>query len=463
MMFFRLHRVSFRAGLIMCRRFISLNVARTMNTLNKILWILKTKNEALIWGLKHLWRDMKGLPLMGRLLLYAAALFLVIILVANLSENIIGTHARLADSFLHGKLYLRQPADKDVAVIDTTLWEGKLYWPGGPVPALLCLPFVAVLGSMFEQGFLKFLLNILNLLLLLNLSHKLGIKNRSTSLFLALGFITATAYSMVAMIPISVYLPQIAATTFFLMAILEYLGRRRWWWIGILAALAFGSRTNLILGLVPFLLFVATEDKTFRSKATALIQLMIPVFMGVVLLFIYNYYRFGNIWETGYNLQTWINPKLSIVRDTWGLFNFRYLPANIYYFLLKGPELVFSDDLYVHAKFPFIKASPWGMSIILTSPMFLLSLKNKLTRQVKIVWLGVMIILLSDLLYYGIGRLQYGYRYALDVYPLLYVLTANAVSKNEKRPEGLLRSFVFFGLMGGIWLGLPLYIKVITA
>lgn len=434
-----------------------------MIILKKISRVIETKKEALILELKHLWRDIKGLPLMGRLLLYASALFLVLILVANLSEDIIGTHAHLADSFLHGKFYLLQPMDKDVGVVDTTLWEGKLYWPGGPVPVLLCLPFVAVLGSMFEQGFLKFLLNIFNLLLLFNLAHKLGVKNKPTSLLLALGFITATAYSMVAMIPISVYLSQIVATTFFLMAMLEYLGRRRWWLMGILAALAFGSRANLILALVPFLLFMANEDKTFRSKITASVQLMSPVLIGVFLLFVYNYLRFGNIWETGYNFQAWINPKLSIVRDTWGLFNFRYLPANIYYFLLKGPELVFSDDLHVHAKFPFIKASPWGMSIILTSPMLLLSFKNRLTRQVKIVWFGVMIILLSDFLYYGIGRLQYGYRYALDVYPLLYVLTAKAVSGDEKRPEGLLRLFVFLGLMGGIWLGLPLYMKVITA
>ena len=48
----------------------------------------------------------------------------------------------VADAFLHGRLYLENPA----ATHDMTFYEGHWYVPNPPLPALMMLPFVAVRG-----------------------------------------------------------------------------------------------------------------------------------------------------------------------------------------------------------------------------------------------------------------------------------------------------------------------------
>ena len=65
----------------------------------------------------------------------------------------------LADSFLHGQLYLRELPEK---THDLVLANGHyfLYWP--PFPAVVLAPFVAVFGIAFSDIFLTLIIGTLN-------------------------------------------------------------------------------------------------------------------------------------------------------------------------------------------------------------------------------------------------------------------------------------------------------------
>lgn len=73
--------------------------------------------------------------------------------------------------------------------------------------------------------------------------------------------------------------------------------------------------------------------------------------------------------------------------------------------------------------FPYLKADPWGMAIWITSPLFLLLFfhfrKNKYTFSALTT---TIILALPIVTYYSVGFAQFGYRYALDFLPFLFLL-----------------------------------------
>ena len=121
--------------------------------------------------------------------------------------------------------------------------------------------------------------------------------------------------------------------------------------------------------------------------------------------------------------------NLSLLADyfdrarSYGLFNLVHLPGNLYYFLLAPPLPVFRDDISHVLRPPYIIADPWGMSIFITSPYYLyLFFGSYHSRLMKILWITIIAIAIPIFLYYGIGYIQFGYRYALDFLPFLFLM-----------------------------------------
>jgi hypothetical protein len=160
----------------------------------------------------------------------------------------------------------------------------------------------------------------------------------------------------------------------------------------------------------------------FRQRITGLIQLLAPILVVALGLALYNYARFGNVLEQGYALQLVPLGALAQARS-YGLLSWIHIPGNLYYLLLSVPQPVFLDSLTHILRYPFIKLNPWGMSIFVTSPyllyLFGLRYRDFVSRALLV---AVVVILLPLLLYYGIGYWQFGYRYALDFFPLLFWL-----------------------------------------
>jgi hypothetical protein len=329
----------------------------------------------------------------------------------------------LAQSFLRGHLYfVEAPSDLDDASVwdDTSVYAGEHYWALGPLPAVLLMPAVAA-GWKVPQGYVLFVLNLLNLFILYRIALKIT-NSPSTSLWLSFAYIFSTAYLYIALTPWSWYFAQAVATLFLLLALHEFFYRKRAWLMGLYLALAVATRVNLVLAGLFFVGAILLEPGQFRGKVSALGQLLLPIIVSLSLLLIYNYLRFGNIFEFGYGYQLAANERA--VNREHGLWGFVHFPANLYYFLFKGPEAVFLPGSKI-LTYPFLQSDIWGMSILFTSPILLWGLRAPVRQKVIYLAIATSLILLFLILgYCGIGVRQYGYRYALDFYPFLFLMLA---------------------------------------
>ena len=305
------------------------------------------------------------------------------------------------------------------------IWVKK-YWPLGPFPAVFILPFVFIFGTAMLQGFISFALTVLNFYLLFQLAKKFRF-SQSDAIWLAAFFIFGSVYLAVAVYSVSWYFAQVVAVTALLLALDEYFKKKRYWLIGSYLACAIATRSNLILAVIFFGLGILGEAVDWRSKVKKLIILFSPIAAAILLLLIYNFLRFGNPLETGYNLQD-IAPIFATARS-YGLFTLRHIPGNLFFLLFRGPDPVRADPGAYVLAYPYIVPNIWGMSIFFTSPLFLYlfsaSWKSKITRAAGLTSLAI---LLTIITYYGIGTAQIGYRYALDFYPFLYLILCEALS-----------------------------------
>jgi hypothetical protein len=95
--------------------------------------------------------------------------------------------------------------------------------------------------------------------------------------------------------------------------------------------------------------------------------------------------------------------------------------------------------------YPFLKPDIWGMSILFTSPILLWGFRASWKKRE--VWLSILtsaLMLFVLLGYYGIGVRQYGYRYALDFYPFLFIMLAYA---QQERLSWLFRIIVILSFL----------------
>lgn len=324
----------------------------------------------------------------------------------------------LAYSFLKGSLsfVILPPTTQDLSYFNS-----RYFWPLGPFPAVLLLPFIAVFKTSFHQSFIQFPLTILNAYLVYKISKILGL-NEKKSIITSSFFIFGSIYTPVAFISFSWYFAQVIAATLILLAIYEQLNRNRPFLIGSLIALATLTRLNLIFSLPFFLLpIINTANKRVRF-----LLIILPVAAALILTSVYNYLRFGNIFESGYKYQ--IIPTESQIRRDAGIISLVHIPANLFYMLLKSPDPVFKDSSHI-LKFPYIKFDYYGVGIFYMSPVLLLifysNFKEKLTKNAAITTIFLMIPVLT---YYGIG-----YRYALDFLPFLLFPLVSAIKKTSAK------------------------------
>ncbi len=209
---------------------------------------------------------------------------------------------------------------------------------------------------------------------------------------------------------------------FLLLALREYFGRARPWFIGLCFAAVLATRPTAGLGIVFFLFAMATTKNSERQKMRDCFLLLLPVFGAALFLGLYNFVRFGDVFEFGYSYQNLIYEPLIAAR-AYGLFSLAHLPGNLYYFFLAPPLPVFRDGVSHVLQAPYVVADPWGMSLFITSPylvtLFYRSYKDRLLQAL---WVTVVIMALPIFFYYGVGWMQIGYRYALDFLPFLFVL-----------------------------------------
>lgn len=171
------------------------------------------------------------------------------------------------------------------------------------------------------------------------------------------------------------------------------------------------------------------RNKTWHYKLNQIFKLITLPLVSLALFGFYNYYRFGNFLDTGYGYIPETFPGLIAAKE-YGLFSLKHLPGNLYILLFKSPEPIYLDNFSFVLKFPYLEASKWGMGIFFTSPVLVyLILAQLKERYVLSSLITTGILLIVPLTFYGMGIWQYGYRYALDIYPFLLLILGSIFKK----------------------------------
>jgi hypothetical protein len=192
---------------------------------------------------------------------------------------------------------------------------------------------------------------------------------------------------------------------------------------GLLIGLAALTRAPNGLLVIPlaFVYFRGLRSSDAMRRTALLALGALP---GIALVFLYNAARFGSPLESGYGPETLVDPTLIAARNV-GLFSLAHLPKNLYYFLVSGPLPRGGERAAVLGP-PFITFSQWGTGLGWVSPWLFLALWAR-GRLAGWLWVGVAALLVLPLLYYSIGWIQFGFRYATDALPLLAALAVLGV------------------------------------
>jgi len=307
---------------------------------------------------------------------------------------------------------------------DYVYFHGKSYWPSGPAPALLYLPFVLTF-DIATNGLFIFIFTLGIGVLIYRLTRRFGF-DKINSLWSVLAFIFASPLLAIVWLPREHYLAHVIIVFFLLLALYEFFTRRRFWLIGIYYAIITATR----LTALPTVFFFIAESfwrqrKNWPAFLREMLALGLPILASLLVLGYYNYVRFGNWFESGYALQT-IAPDLERMRQL-GLFSLAHLPGNLYYFFFAAPIPIHPEKT-ANLLFPYITFSHWGLGLIFTAPYYIslcwLWLRDRINL---LLGLATLLSAIPIFLYYGIGLTQQGYRYGTDFYPLLYVIFLRSI------------------------------------
>lgn len=343
-------------------------------------------------------------------------------------------HVRLADSFLHGKLYFLdyQP------YLEAALFKGNHFPVSPPVPAIISMPFVAIFGEKFPQPLISFFFGALNPVILYLFFLKIKIKQKIafvSSLLLAFG----TNHWYLSSVGSYWYLAHIISITFILLALNEFFGKKRLLFVGFLAGCAYWTRLPTILSLVFFLSFILTQEKSIKQKIKECLALSIPIIIFLILNSLYNFLRFESFLDKGYTLIP------NVLGEPWyqkGIFNLSYIPRNLKLIFLATPPPI--------KKFPFFTPTLFGMAIWLTTPAFLILPRAFFIKEKIILFsfLTTLFLAIPSLAHGSGGTSQFGYRFSLDYLPFLLILIAKA---SEKLPKWVVIFLVFLSILVNLW------------
>ncbi len=347
-------------------------------------------------------------------------------------------YVHLADAWLHGRLDLgpRAPGMNDWACFDIVergpCPPGRYSFSGSdaeryrwyvsfpPLPAALLLPIVAIFGLGTWDALFWVLLAgfgpglVFVVLRSLRESERSGRSEREDLLLSAL-FAVGTVYYFVSVQGSIWFAAHVVATIFVCLYLLGALGVRRPASAGLALGLAFLCRPATLL-LAPFFVFEALGASRNRGVplARSCVAFCLPLAALVVVAMAHNAVRFDDPFEFGHRL---LQIKWRSRIETWGLFSAHYLPRNLVVFFLSLPWWL--------AQSPFVRISRHGLALWFTTPNLLWSLVPKKPDLTIVgLWVAVLCTATCTLLYQNTGWVQFGYRFALDYLPLLFVLIA---------------------------------------
>ncbi len=394
-------------------------------------------------------------PVMPRIMLFvvlAVVYLLVVISQVTIHPPGVGGGSHfmlLANGWLHGHLYVEGTPP---GLSDFTYYKGHWYVAFPPLPAVLMLPLVAIFHLSYQSLITLFFsvgMGILNIWLMQLVLQRLVRRNLlstyfSTTTWLLVFFAIGTELLYTTMKGSVWFVAHVVATTFLLLYIYEMLGKQRAWLAALLLGLASLSRSTTLLAF-PFFLFWTFAQE--RKRPFVLLRQWVTFggVLGVVLavMLLYNYARFGSLLNFGYNGMN-VNPLVGDSLHSYGQFSIHFLAINTRFMLFEPPKLL--------KVFPYVTFNPFGTSIFLTMPALLFAFLGFRRREQH--WFaasllaGCVLPVAAVLLYFNTGWYQFGYRFALDFLPFLFLLAALGMAERPRWPE---KTLIVLSVLVNVW------------
>lgn len=344
---------------------------------------------------------------------------------------------RLAAAFLHGRYYLTENPPWLNELIPIAGNKFAVVYP--PAPAIIAIPFVLIFGQNFQQQTIAQLMGAIAAFVWGLIAYQKSNK-RAVSLWVFM----LSAFGNIVWFMSSNgsvwYLGQVSAYLFLSLTIYESLNKKRLPLLIFYFSFAILSRLQVVLG-APLIIFL-NWDRFRDLKKLFSFGMGLTVFGAAYA--VYNYLRFGSFIQTGYSLIP------GVLNEPWfskGLFNISYIPNHL--------RVMFASYPIFSKTFPFAKPSWGGLSIWATSPVFIYSLFTNLKRKENYLsWLSIFLIAVVVFSHGSTGFAQFGYRFAVDFYPLILLLIVNSLEdKNLKWHHWLLLSIsIFVNAWGTLWI-----------
>jgi hypothetical protein len=405
-------------------------------------------------------------------------------------------------AFLEGKAAIRFPVEpsggspgnaffQDVLPVPTTDGVPRGLIPFPPLPAVLLVPFVALWGHATDGQMIFAILAALDVGLAWWVLGRLPLRTWvrvASTIFFAFG----TVFWYAAQIGTTWYQAHVLAVGLALAAIGVAIGGdrdaardedelpddesdahpgegdpgkrspglrslvpdRRQFLAGLLFGLACTSRLTVVFA-APFFVLVGSGGSWQRRGLSAAIGAGIPI----GLLAVYNVVTTGHLIHPGYEylyrLEAGFYLPLHYNLD-WAIEDPRYLPQNFAIMFLSTP--VFQPTVVPSAlgtggplcsgpdviRGLFIRDCPWllprdtGMSVLLTSPAYLLVLPALRwgyghSRLVTGAALAIVLVAFFNLMHFSQGWVQFGYRFSNDFVPWALLLVAIGLERIARR------------------------------
>jgi hypothetical protein len=221
------------------------------------------------------------------------------------------------------------------------------------------------------------------------------------------------------------YTALVVGITFTLLYLLFSIDARRPLLAGLFLALGFATRTPILFTAFVFPAFLLFPGGRLRrgdwGKAAVTLAKFcaVPLVVGVALM-LHNKARFGHFGEFGHRYLA--EGGLERIRD-YGLFNYHFLARNL--------SAAFTLLPRIQPEAPYVLVSKHGMSLFLTTPVFLFYLFRPRPAQFvedvfwrRLLWAATLVIAIPHFFYQNTGWAQFGYRFSLDYTVFLVLLLA---------------------------------------
>ena len=419
--------------------------------------------------------------------LVGAALLGLALLVYGLfgSDRIYNHFVLQAIAFLGGHVEIPIPAFQDVLPIvgpdGRPTGYGLLPFP--PLPAIVLMPFVALWGIATNERLVSATLGAVAVGLAWWALGRLSV-SRSIRLATTVFFAFGTVFWYAAQLGTTWFFAHVVAITFLLLAVGLALGADpgaddevdaapgprslltdlrnalaqparlidgRQVLAGFLFGVACAARLTIVFG-APFFMFVGGGGSWVRRSISAGVGAAIPV----GLLLAYNVATTGHLVHPGYDylygLEASGYPGLHY-HPTWAIEDIRYLPQNLQLMLFSTPALfpattvsavmaptpLCVDPGAVRGLFdpacPIALPRDVGMSLLLTSPAYLLAVPALIAGRSRVVaggFLAILTIAIVNLMHFSQGWVQFGYRFSNDFVVFALPLVALGMARRGR-------------------------------